>query len=56
VVYLCREARRGRQEYLARERCLENGGIQLAQALGRDPALYKLRRFGNERMVAENKV
>lgn len=32
------------------------GGIQLAQALERDPALYKLRRFGNERMVAENKA
>lgn len=32
-----------------------SGGIQLAQALERDPALYKLRRFGNERMIAENK-
>jgi NAD(P)-dependent dehydrogenase (short-subunit alcohol dehydrogenase family) len=33
-----------------------SGGKGLAQALERDPALYKLRRFGNERRIAEDKV
>jgi NAD(P)-dependent dehydrogenase (short-subunit alcohol dehydrogenase family) len=31
------------------------GGIQLAQALESDPSLYKLRRFGNERIIAQDK-
>jgi hypothetical protein len=32
------------------------GGSSLAQALETDPALYKLRRFGNDRIIGENQV